>query len=419
MEALREQLAAVLTSISPEVQIFVSAVVVLLSALAIILTSNTPEAEKKKYPVILGMATGNPKYRVSQREALAIAESCPDCRSIQPVLSRIYGNSRIDYRYMAVPDFTPGAKEGNFFPDDKSFRMPVEKRLDMFREKAIPLVTDVCQRALKDAGVDAKAIGKLVVVSSTGFLGPGLDCELIQTLGLARSVDRSLIGFMGCAAAMNGFRVANDYAVAHNGRALLCCVELSSVHTTFDDNVNDAILHAIFADGCAAAVIGAHHPGSSAAKGKFAIVDTHGWLMEGTDDGITLSINENGISCTLSKYLPQYIAKNMGGYVDTFLAKHGLTKSDLDFWAIHPGGRRIIEEAQNGLGLSEEQAKYSWKVLAEYGNMLSPSVMFVLDLILQDHKKLIASGSSKGLNKGIAFSFSPGVGAEGILIQVL
>ena len=88
----------------------------------------------------------------------------------------------------------------------------------------------------------------------------------------------------------------------------------------------------------------------------------------------------------------------MGGYVDGFLAKHGLVKTDMDFWAIHPGGRRIIEEAQNGLGLTEEQAKYSWKVLSEYGNMLSPSVMFVLELILNDHKKALAKGE-RGLKR--------------------
>ena len=140
--------------------------------------------------------------------------------------------------------------------------------------------------------------------------------------------------------------------------------------------------------------------------------------MEGTEDGITLSINENGISCILSKYLPQYIAKNMGGYVESFLGMHNLQKSDMDFWAIHPGGRRIIEEAQNGLGLSEEQAKYSWNVLSNYGNMLSPSVMFVLELILNDHKKALAKGE-RGLKQGIAFSFSPGVGAEGVLIKVM
>ncbi|KAH8050492.1 naringenin-chalcone synthase [Aureococcus anophagefferens] len=332
----------------------------------------TPKKDEKIIPVIMGMATGNPPYRASQQQALAIAESCPECNSIKPVLARIYGNSRIDYR---------SSRGENFFDKDLMFKMPVEKRLDMFREKSVPLVTKVCKDAMADAGIDVEQIGKLVVVSSTGFLGPGLDAELIKTLGLWRGVDRSLIGFMGCAAAMNGFRVANDFAMSHPGKmALMVCVEISS--------------------------------------GKFGIVDTHGWLMEGTEDGITLSINENGISCILSKYLPQYIAKNMAGYVDSFLGMHGLQKTDMDFWAIHPGGRRIIEEAQNGLGLSEEQAKYSWTVLSQYGNMLSPSVMFVLELILNDHKKALAKGE-RGLKQGIAFSFSPGVGAEGILINVM
>lgn len=90
-------------------------------------------------------------------------------------------------------------------------QVPVDVRLDKFKEKAVPLVSDVARRAIKEAGLNVSDISKLVVVSSTGFLGPGLDCELIKNLGLTRSVDRTLIGFMGCAAAMNGFRNANDY----------------------------------------------------------------------------------------------------------------------------------------------------------------------------------------------------------------
>merc|ERR1719284_2158047 len=100
-----------------------------------------------------------------------------------------------------------------------------------------------------------------------------------------------------------------------------------------------------------------------------------------------------------SKYLPQYIAKNMAGFVDSFLSKHSLKKTDLDFWAVHPGGRRIIEESQNGLGLTDEQAKYSWAVLGEYGNMLSPSVMFVMEKIMKDHRQG-ARGRRAGLQEG-------------------
>jgi alpha-pyrone synthase len=377
-------------------------------------------SQSKRYPVIIGMATGNPAYKVTQEEACKIACSVPALPKDRiPVVERIYGNTRINSRYFCIPDFTPEkALPGDalFFDEDRMFRKPVEQRLDKFREKAVPLVTEVCRNAINQAGVAIDDIHKLVVVSSTGFLGPGLDCELIKSLGLSRGVDRSLIGFMGCAAAMNGFRVCNDYVKANPGKlALLCCVELSSPHTTFNNDTNDSILHAIFGDGAAAAVISGETK-ETAAPGALAIVDDHAWLMEGTEDGITLSINENGISCTLSKYLPQYIAKNMAGYVDSFLNKHGIKRSEIDFWSVHPGGRRIIEEAQNGLSLSEEQCSDSWAVLGEYGNMLSPSVMFVLSRVFKRHQAMIRRGET-GYKQGLAFSFSPGVGAEGILLK--
>jgi alpha-pyrone synthase len=368
---------------------------------------------------MVGLATGNPKYKVLQKTALQVAMKAPGCATIRDILDRVYTNSRIVSRYLAVPDFSPDQKEEDdefFFPADGSFSVPVQIRLEKFKEVAVPLVTDVCQRAIAQAGIQVEEIQKLVVVSSTGFLGPSLDCELIKTLKLPRSTDRSLIGFMGCAAAMNGYRVAMDFCKVNPGKyALMVCVEISSVHTTFKDSVNDAILHAIFADGAAACVLKAETV-DKIPKGSFAIIDDHGHLMEGTEDGITLAINDDGISCTLSKYLPQYIAKNMGGYVDAFLGKHKLTREDMDFWAIHPGGRRIIEEAQNGLGVTEEQAADSWAVLEKYGNMLSPSVMFVLERIFARHRELRKNGE-EGYNYGIAFSFSPGVGAEGILLK--
>jgi alpha-pyrone synthase len=380
------------------------------------------KGNEKVYPMIRGMATGNPKYRVSQEQALNVAMGVPQINKMKSVLERIYGNSKISYRHMCVPDFTPEqAEEGKeelFYPEDGSFRVPVETRLEKFKEQAVPLVTDVCRRAIEDAGLTPNDISKLIVVSSTGFLGPGLDCELIVELGLPRSVDRSLIGFMGCAAAMNGFRIAMDFCVAHPGkRALMVCVELSSVHTTFEDDINDSILHAIFADGCAASVLEAL-PESEIPEGQLVIANENSYLMENTEDGITLSINENGISCTLSKHLPSYIAKGMGAYVGDWLEREGMKRDHVDFWAVHPGGRRIIEEAQNGLDLTEEDTADSWAVLDQFGNMLSPSVMFVLERVFKRHWDARKRGE-KGYTCGLAFSFSPGVGAEGIMLKQL
>jgi alpha-pyrone synthase len=407
----------ILSKVDPNVLVACGTVLIAV-LIYVIMAPSQPKKESRRYPYMMGLATGNPKYRVSQKEAVKVALKAPGIDGIRNVLERIYSNTRISNRYMAIPDYSPEQKDekDDFFYPENSYSVSVQERLTKFKEVAVPLVTEVCKKAIAESGIPLDEIGKLVVVSSTGFLGPSLDCELIKTLGLPRSVDRALIGFMGCAAAMNGFRTAMDYVIAHPGKkALLCCVEISSVHGTFKDSVNDAVIHAIFGDGCAAAVLDAQ-PADKLPKGTLAIVQDHGWLMEGTEDGIVLSINDDGISCTLSKHLPQYISKNMGGFVDGLLAKENLTRADVDFWAIHPGGRRIIEEAQNGLGVTEAQAADSWYVLDNYGNMLSPTVMFVLERIMKRHKEAIARGEN-GVNMGLAFSFSPGVGAEGIMLK--
>jgi alpha-pyrone synthase len=374
-----------------------------------------------RYPVILGIAHGNPPYKVPQTEALKLALGAKNIDSVKPLLERMYRNTKINSRYLSVPDFFPETiKEGDslLFNQDGLFQLPVEKRLDRFRKVAVPLVTNVAKQAIQQAGVSVQDIQKLVVVSSTGFLGPGLDCALIDQLGLKRSVDRTLIGFMGCAAAMNGFRVANDFVRAerNSGKyALLVCVEISSVHTTFEDNMNDAILHAIFADGCAAAVLGGISK-SEASPGTLAIVDEYSWLCENAEDGITLSINANGISCTLSKDLSKYIAANMPHYIDTFLSRHKLSKQEVDFWGVHPGGTRIIEAVEKSVHLTRDQTADSWAVLGEYGNMLSPSIMYVLARVFKRHREMRLRGE-QGHKLGLAFSFSPGVGVEGIMLR--
>lgn len=383
------------------------------------LHSSSGSKREEVYPYIKGIATGNPPYKVAQTDALKIALKVPGCDTVRGMLERLYNHTRIQSRYMAVPDFTPEqCLKGDdlFFPEDHTFQVPVEDRLRKFRERAVPLVTDVCRRAIEDAGLQPEDISKLVVVSSTGFIGPGLDCEIIQTLKLRRDMDRSLIGFMGCAAAMNGFRICNDYVRAKPGQyALLCCVELSSVHTTFDDDANDAVLHAIFADGCAAAVLS----GATAKQlppGTLAITDDYAWLMEDTQDGIRLSVNANGISCTLARKLPEFIRHGIDAYVSKFLGRNGFVQDDVDFWGVHPGGTRIIEEVQNGLGLSTAQTADSWAVLREYGNMLSPSIMFVLERVFKRHAAAREAGQ-EGYKLGLAFSFSPGVGVEGIMLR--
>jgi len=234
---------------------------------------------------MLGLSTGNPKYKVTQREAVKIAQAAPGCAKLKVVLDRLYANTSISNRYMSIPDFSDEAdRDPNdelMYPNN-NYAIPIQQRLQRFRKEAIPLVTDVCKRAIIDAQVNMQDISKLIIVSSTGFLGPSLDCELIESLGLPSSTDRSLIGFMGCAAAINGYRIATDFAIAHPGKlALLVCIELSSVHSTFKDSVNDAVIHAIFGDGCAACVI--------IAQPKSKVMDDSIWSYNSTSSVVIVS----------------------------------------------------------------------------------------------------------------------------------
>ena len=397
---------------------------------------------KKNQPIILSLETGVPKYKTLQSDALQyLLSKYKNNNNItyQTIVKNIYKNSRIETRYLGIPDFMGCDGAGRVVTDPEygtlvEFSMenienigstffkniepiPIQIRLNKFKEIAIPLVIDICSRAIDSANICKKDIHKLIIVSSTGLFGPSLDCNIIKALDLPRTIDRTLIGFMGCAAAINGLRIATDFVSNNPGKcALMVCIEISSVHANFNDSINDTITHSIFSDGASACILrekktSHHFFYTDKIKPLLAIIDSFSCLMDDTEDGIKLEITDNGITCKLSKNLPKYINKSICYIVDTFLEKHKLIRSDISFWVIHPGGRRIIEEIQKALGISEEDTKDSWDILKKYGNMLSPSIMFVLEKTMMREK---IHGKY-----GLAISFSPGVGTECLLLQYI
>ena len=265
-------------------------------------------------------------------------------------------------------------------------------------------------------------------MTSTGFIALGVDAALIERLGVKRDTARVTVNFMGCAAAMNGLRVACDRVRAYpEQKVLLVCLELSSINAVFEDELNDVLIHSLFGDGCAAVVIGACQEKEAITHGKIIVRDHLSYLMENTQDGIRLGVRDNGITCRLSIHLPDYIEAGIGPLIESFLASHQLTKDSIDLWAVHPGGPRIIEKVQCSLGLSNSQVADSWEVLRQYGNMLSATVLFVIERMLlrpeRDSRRASqgdewqdAAATLQVLN-GLAFSFSPGVGLEGLLFQ--
>ncbi|QLY34466.1 type III polyketide synthase [Nocardia huaxiensis] len=358
--------------------------------------------------VIESIATGSPVRIYDQSEAAAQVAALFDDPAQQARIPRVYQKTRIDTRRLAIDPMEPE------FMKFSGERGTIRDRMNLFFEHATPLAVDVAGRAVAGLENPREEIGQLVFVTSTGFIAPGVDVAVIKQLGLSPTVNRVIINFMGCAAAMNGIRTATDYVRAHpDKKSLVVAIEISSVNAVFADDINDVIIHSLFGDGCGAVVIGAGQPQQPLDAGKIVIRDSFSMLFDGAEDGIVLGVNDNGITCDLAESLPQYILNGVDPAISDVLAHNGLQKSDIDLWAIHPGGPKIIESSIASLGLSPEVAGPSWDILAQHGNMLSVSLIFVLEQMIAQAE------SDKPLSTGIAFSFAPGVTLEGIVFDIV
>ena len=385
------------------------------------------------FPSIERLETGIPPNELQQSDAAEFVAGIPSLKRHRRRIRRLYANTLIDSRHMAV-DIT-----SNDFPAFHNRHASIQVRMEMYSKYASILVEKVVKKALSKTSpyrqgeqqLDEELVNSIdmvVMVSSTGFIAPGLDTELIERIGLRRNVARATVNFMGCAAAMNGLRIACDHVRAYpTHKVLLVSVELSSINAAFADEPNDHIIHSIFGDGCAVAVIGACTQDEAQMNGSVTIEDHFSYLVENTRDGIELGILDNGITCKLSRQLPEYIENNLGDCINGFLDKQGLNKDNVDLWAVHPGGPAIIRKAQKSLQLNDKQVADSWRILRRYGNILSPAVLFVMKRMLRriqskfnNHEEILDGRNQLYLKKhllGLAFSFSPGVGVEGIMFR--
>ena len=358
--------------------------------------------------VIESIATGAPSGIFDQSEAAVRVAGLFADPAQQARIPRVYEKTKIATRRLAVDPLGPEFLEFSRKPGT------IRDRMNLFYTHAVPLAVDVARRAIAGVGEADKEIGLLVFVTSTGFIAPGVDIAVLKELELPPTVSRIIVNFMGCAAAMNGIRTAVDFVRSNPDKnALVICLELSSVNGVFADDVNDVIIHSLFGDGCGAVVIGASNVQQPLAPGKVVIRNSFSSLIDGSEDGIVLGVNPNGITCELAENLPKYIYKGVDPVIRDVLHRNGLQKSDIDLWAIHPGGPKIISESARSLGIDPEQAALSWDVLAQYGNMLSVSLIFVMEQMVR------RADTTKPISTGVAFSFAPGVTLEGLIFDIV
>ncbi len=227
---------------------------------------------------------------------------------------------------------------------------------------------------------------------------------MIKSLELPLDIARTHVGFMGCHGLINGLRVANAYIEADRSACvLLCAVELCSLHHQYGWNTEQIIANALFADGAAALVL---RMASQDASGSYRLVATGSTLIANCEDAMSWRIGDHGFSMTLSSQVPDLIGRHVRPWLEAWLSRQGLDIPSVGSWAIHPGGPRILATFGEAAGLDRTAIEPSYRVLAEYGNMSSPTVAFILD-------RLRMAGAARPC---VALAFGPGLAVEAALL---
>jgi predicted naringenin-chalcone synthase len=322
--------------------------------------------------------------RLARREAL--------------LFKRMANRSGIGHRYSF---FKSAEANGEAADSDGFFRhgsYPGTQTRMMRYERDAP---DLASRAILGLHLNPESVTHLIVTSCTGFMAPGLDQRIIASVGLNPGVERVVIGFMGCYAAVNSLRLAHHIVRSEpDAGVLVVTVELCSLHFQESGDLERNLSSMLFGDGAAAAWVTAEEKGA-------ALHDFHSGALSGSGDLITWRIGDQGFDMHLSGEVPRRIEtamkqeaeRNDGGGL-----LRGRRPEAYDLWAVHAGGRTILDAVENGLALEEEALKVSRKVLHDFGNMSSATLMFVLERIL-------AGEGGEGA-RGIGLAFGPGLAAE-------
>ncbi len=325
----------------------------------------------------------------------SLLAGAPDRRS-QPLFRRMATRSGIEHRYSVL---TPNEASTEFWVNAHEFYKrgafpETTARMTIFETFAPVLVRRALDR-LSLAPGQCRAVTHVIVTTCTGLYAPGLDFEIVDHLDLDPHVERTVIGFMGCYAAINGLKMARHIVRSEpHANVLMVNLELCTLHLQETTDLEQVLSFLVFADGCAASLISAEPTG-------FELDSFRALTIPQTRDLITWKVRGLGFDMLLSGQVPGSIARAMECCADDLMGS--AAKADISLWGVHPGGKSVLDAVERGLGLEPAALNASRDVLREYGNMSSATVMFVL-------QKLLAT--AKAGEQGCAMSFGPGLTAE-------
>jgi alpha-pyrone synthase len=344
------------------------------------------------------IATAVPDYDVHQRFLDFAPSLLPDPRS-RALFHRMAERCQIEHRYSFLK---PHTDTGQL--DEQELYHPghfadTARRMNLYKQHGFSLACRAIDQLFET--VQKNSITHLIITSCTGFCAPGVDLEIVKHYGLRPDTERSLIGFMGCYAALNALKLARHIVRSEPSAGVLVVnLELCTLHLQETDKLEEILSFLIFADGCAASFISANPHGIDLQSFTSTIIPESEGL-------ITWHVGNSGFEMALSGLIPSTITASLPGYLSSIL---GTNKADdLTHWVIHPGGRSVLDAVQSAVKLPDDKIQASRKVLRLYGNMSSATIMFVL-------KELLTPETILGY--GCAMSFGPGMTIESMMFRV-
>lgn len=338
------------------------------------------------------IATAVPDHDIHESFVDFAAEMLSDPRA-RSIFQRLVAKSDIRHRYSCLQrDKSTSGFAADAYSFYASGRFPTTaERMKVFEDAAPMLARRALDRlALTDT--ERCRISHVLVTCCTGFYAPGLDFDILEHLGLPDSTERTFVGFMGCYAAINALKLARHIVRSQPGsRVLIVNLELCTLHFHQSQDLGEVLSFLLFSDGCSAALLGGDPTG-------LAIDGFNALRIENSRGLITWRIGDMGFDMFLSTQIPAQIAKAMREHASAITAGR-----NVDLWAVHPGGRAVLDAVEDGLALAPESLHVSRCILSRFGNMSSATVMFVLEQLMRQ---------AQPGQQGCALGFGPGVAAE-------
>jgi predicted naringenin-chalcone synthase len=353
---------------------------------------------------IISIGTAVPQYSAKQSTILEFMKTAYNEATASRKLNILFHNSGINTRYSVLPDFGNNQSESNFF--NVSQQVPdVTQRTTVFKENAASLATEAMKSAFQklDTSIADFKITHLITVSCTGIYAPGLGAELIEQLNLPDDIFHTAINFMGCNAAFPALNLADMITKTdENAKVLVVCVELCTLHFQPVDNNDNLLANTVFGDGSAAAVVVSDKAAKENHQPGLSINGFYSLLLNKGKDLMGWNITPENFEMVLNGGIPEFIGNEVNEIVTKASKKLKTDPSTIDEWAIHPGGKKILDSIKKQMQMSDSDMQYSYKVLSDYGNMSSSTILFVLNEIMEadhnDGETIFSIGFGPGLS---------------------